>query len=197
MRPVIVRPQGTDRRGHRRQNVSFSCAEFGKNNSGMVLNVSVGGLAVAAIGEVIDDELPNLRFQCSGMPARIEAKGRVAWRRDSNKMIGIEFIDLPDEARKQIQSWISFVTDATQLDKIPTPLAEIRHITRQDQFEDSIARRLETIAERHEASVIAKRLGLLALATAFLLLASFLFGHYLQKVRIRQQIGEPRVVEPK
>jgi hypothetical protein len=86
--------------------------ELGDENGGIVLNISEGGLALHAVSEVIGDELPKLRFQFSQSQSWIETKGRITWRSDSKKAAGVEFIDLPGDARKQIQEWIAFTSDS-------------------------------------------------------------------------------------
>lgn len=102
----------SERRNHRRQKVLFSSAELGKNNGGIVLNFSEGGLAVQAVAELIDDELPRMRFEISRTHSWIETGGHIVWRTDSKRTAGVEFVDLPEEARNQIQTWISSASDA-------------------------------------------------------------------------------------
>jgi hypothetical protein len=53
-----------------------------------------------------------MRFQFSHSQAWVEAKGRIAWRSASKKTVGVEFTELPDEARQQIETWVSFISDA-------------------------------------------------------------------------------------
>jgi hypothetical protein len=100
-------PTVSDRRIHRRQRVLFSCVELGDNSGGVLLNISQTGLALQTVTELIDDELPKMRFQFSRAQAWIEAKGRIVWKSDSTRSAGVEFIGLPEEARNQIRQWIS------------------------------------------------------------------------------------------
>jgi hypothetical protein len=86
--------------------------EVGEENGGIVLNISKGGLALQVVEELIDEELPKIRFQFSHSQAWVEAKGRIAWRSASKKTVGVEFTELPDEARQQIETWVSFISDA-------------------------------------------------------------------------------------
>jgi hypothetical protein len=79
-------PHISERRMCWRQKVFFSRVELGENNRGDLLNLSPSGLALKAVEELTDDELPNIRFQLSQAPAWIEAKGRIAWRDDSKKV---------------------------------------------------------------------------------------------------------------
>jgi hypothetical protein len=100
-----------DRRNFFRQRVLLSAVELGDDNGGIVLNLSEGGLALRAVSQVAGDELPNLRFQFSQSDVWVETRARVTWRSDSKTSAGVEFIDLPDEARKQIKEWIAFTSD--------------------------------------------------------------------------------------
>ena len=100
-----------DRRNFFRQRVLLSAVELDDDNGGIVLNLSEGGLALRAVSQVAGDELPNLRFQFSQSDVWIETRARVTWRSDSKTSAGVEFIDLPDEARKQIKEWIAFTSD--------------------------------------------------------------------------------------
>jgi hypothetical protein len=100
-----------DRRNFFRQKVLLSAVELGDDNGGIVLNLSEGGLALRAISQVAGDEVPNLRFQFSQSDVWIETRARVTWRSDSKTSAGVEFIDLPEEARQQIKEWIAFTSD--------------------------------------------------------------------------------------
>jgi hypothetical protein len=100
-------PRIAERRCCWRERVLFPPAELGDDRQATVLNISQNGLALHTVTELIDDELPKIRFRFS-----VQAKGRVAWRTDSKKEAGIEFVDLSDEVRDQIQAWI-FWTSGT------------------------------------------------------------------------------------
>jgi len=103
----------------------FSCAEFGEGNGGIVLNISQGGLALQSVAELVDEESLDIRCQLSQLPNWIVAKGRLAWRSGSKNMAGVEFIDLPDESRRQIQTCISLTSDASRFNEETAPLDEI------------------------------------------------------------------------
>jgi TonB family protein len=101
-------PRDSDRRLYSRQPVmSLAYIELGEGNGGIVLNVSEGGLAVQAVMSLLDDDLPQLRFQFSQSKNWITTGGRIAWTSESKKMAGVEFVDLPEEARNHIKEWIS------------------------------------------------------------------------------------------
>ncbi len=113
---------------HWRQKVFFSRVELGENNRGDLLNISPSGLALQAVEELTDDELPNMRFQLSQAPAWIAAKGRIAWRDDSKKVAGVEFIDLSPETRKQILLSIILTSDESEFPKTGVPLEKTEQV---------------------------------------------------------------------
>jgi hypothetical protein len=81
--------------------------ELVEGNGGIVLNISEGGLAVQAAMPLVDDQLPRMRFRFSSAQNWIETSGVIAWRSESKKLVGVKFVDLSDEARAQIEEWIS------------------------------------------------------------------------------------------
>jgi TonB family protein len=100
--------KGLERRVYPRQSIqSLAYVELGEGNGGIVLNVSEGGMAVQAIMSLMNDELPRVRVKLSHSNKGIEAEGRIAWSSDLRKLVGVEFVDLPQQARSLIQEWIS------------------------------------------------------------------------------------------
>ena len=98
----------SERRSYPRQLVqSLAYVELGYSNGGVALNVSEGGMAVQAIMSLYDDELPRLRVQLSHFKEAIEARAHIVWASDQRKLVGIEFIDLPEETRKLLREWVS------------------------------------------------------------------------------------------
>ncbi len=183
----------SERRIHCRQGVLFSCIEVGKNNGGIVLNVSQGGLALQTVTELIDDELPKIRFQLSRSQVWIEAKGRITWRSNSQRMAGVQFIDLPDEVRKEIQKWISSRSDARRLGEETAPsektgdgtlLGPIRIVDLfpENRGQQPVPSLTPLGAAENSFSKTVRPIGL-SLA-ALLLLSPFVFlSYYLHKIR--------------
>ena len=100
-------PRTSERRQSPRQRVSFSCIELEDDNRGIILDVSERGLSLQAVGSLTDDQVPHIRFQLSESRPWIETRGRIAWISASKKTAGVEFIELIEEARNQINHWIS------------------------------------------------------------------------------------------
>ena len=113
-----------DRRSGRRQRVLFSSVVVRDANCGRLLDISPKGFALQTDSELLSDELPNFRFKFLPTLAWVEARGRVVWRNNSKNVVGIEFIDLTDEVRKQIQTWMNSKKELAGIGAVilgPTP----------------------------------------------------------------------------
>jgi TonB family protein len=98
----------TDRRHRaRRRLLSLAYIDLGGNNGGIILNISEGGLVVAAASPVEDGFVPRMRFQLPGSSDWIEADGEVTWTGNSKREAGIRFVDLPPDALDRIKVWVS------------------------------------------------------------------------------------------
>lgn len=85
--------------------------ELGEENGGVLLNLSEGGLAVRSALPLVSREFTGIRFQAPASKAWLTASGRLVWLSDSKKEGGIQFTELPGEARQQIQKWASAHAD--------------------------------------------------------------------------------------
>ncbi len=101
-------PGLSDRRLHSRERIgSVIYIELASGNGGIILNISEGGLAVQAAMAMMDDHFPSLRFRFSKSDKWIQERGVVAWKSTSKKMAGVQFVDLSEESRTQINRWLS------------------------------------------------------------------------------------------
>ena len=97
-----------DRRVHLRAPVrSVAYVALDEGNGGIILNISEGGMSVHAFVGMVDDLLSNMRLQLSESRDWVEAPARIAWRSESKKVAGLQFVDLPDHTRKQIRELLS------------------------------------------------------------------------------------------
>ena len=80
--------------------------ELGQENGGILLNLGEGGFAVQSALALTSREFSELRFQVPAVQGWLTAAGRVVWVSDSNKEAGIQFTELPGDARKEIQRWV-------------------------------------------------------------------------------------------
>jgi TonB family protein len=85
--------------------------ELGQENGGILLNLSEGGLAVRSPLPLVSREFTGIRFQAPKSHAWLTASGRIAWLSDSKKEGGIQFTELPGDARQQIHKWASADSD--------------------------------------------------------------------------------------
>lgn len=104
--PVENSFPAAERRLHTRQQLrSLAYVVLDEGNGGIVLNMSEGGFSVQAVTSLVEDTLPAVRFQLSDSPEWVETAARIAWRGESKKLVGLAFVDVPDQARRQIREW--------------------------------------------------------------------------------------------
>ena len=99
-------PRTSERRLHPRKQLWFPYIQLGADNGGIILDISESGLAMQAFRSLTEDQLPAMRFQLSESRTWIETRGRIAWISASKNRAGMEFVDLPEEARDQIRQWV-------------------------------------------------------------------------------------------
>jgi len=80
-------------------------------NSGLLLDLCEGGLAVASLVPRSLDEIVTLGFDLPERVGRFAAKARIAWTRDSGHLTGVHFIDLEETSRQQLSEWIATGTN--------------------------------------------------------------------------------------
>jgi len=108
--------------------------ELGDTNSGMVLNISETGMAVAAADPLlVDDYLPCIRLRFPSSGQSIEISGQVVWLAESKKSAGIRFVDLTAEVRNQIANWIASEEPAPAFEGLtPEPVESLISATLQN-----------------------------------------------------------------
>src|ERR1700736_1482469 len=100
-----ARPHGN--RAHMRRKLSpMAYVELGQENGGILLNLSEGGFAVQSALTLSAREFTELRFQVPAFQGWLTAGGRIVWLSDSKKEAGIQFTELPGDARREIQRWV-------------------------------------------------------------------------------------------
>lgn len=107
---------GSDRRVHQRlEDVHASLVELSGDHSGIVLNVSEGGMAILSAEDLDENGLRNLRFQAPEFEHWIEADAELAWISESKKQAGIRFKSLSDATRIQLRAGISIAKTRARL----------------------------------------------------------------------------------
>lgn len=83
----------------------FVC--LGESKSGLLLDLSEGGLAVDGFASQSREELISLALDLPEGNGRIPVRAEVAWTSDSTHRTGLRFVDLADTSRQQLKDWIS------------------------------------------------------------------------------------------
>lgn len=103
----ITTGQLPDRRAYPRVPIrSVAYIELDDDNAGLILNISEGGIGVQSAEMITGDRFERMILRLPKLEKWIEASGRLAWISQSRKEAGIHFVDLSEDARQQIQSWI-------------------------------------------------------------------------------------------
>src|SRR5579871_5959272 len=88
----------------RRRTQQLVYLELGRENGGVMLNLSEEGCGFQAITPVKCGE-SRFGFQING-GRRIAGDAEIAWADESGVMGGLRFVNLPPEARKEIRTWL-------------------------------------------------------------------------------------------
>jgi hypothetical protein len=98
-----------DRRAHERRAVTPRLYVLlgGCGTDGILNDVSEGGVALDIVGSEPPGEYVDVDFEMPELGRHFEAKGRVTWRNESAKKVGVTFVDLPEGARAQIRQWLA------------------------------------------------------------------------------------------
>jgi hypothetical protein len=109
-------PPPSDERRFPRLPVLFARVELDENAAaaGIVVNVSEGGLCVQTSAKISGEDPVHLRVHC--LPSGwVEAQGRPIWQDQTKSLTGIEFVNLSDQARREITKWLTFGTSLQEL----------------------------------------------------------------------------------
>jgi len=143
----------TERRRHARfQLPTLAYVELDRSNGGIILNLSEGGLSVQAAISLMDDSLPNVRFQLGPSKEWIETAAEVVWNGANRKLVGLKFLDIPSEARVRINNWIAGETGPKE---IPEELDRSRESVEKDRLPETSQESLpETDSDLHAAEPV-------------------------------------------
>ena len=97
----------SERRLHVRQPAPLTYLDLGAQNGGIILNISEGGLLAQAAEILAGDRIVRMRFELPLFKSLLEVNGHVVWLGESKKEAGVQFIDLPEGVRFQINEWVS------------------------------------------------------------------------------------------
>jgi len=81
--------------------------DLGSENGGFPINISEDGMAFQGIRPLEQSEEICVKFKLDGVADLVTAKARIVWLTETRKGGGLQFIDLPEESRRQINEWIA------------------------------------------------------------------------------------------
>jgi TonB family protein len=97
-----------ERRTHvRRRVLSLEYIDLGSSNGGILLNLSEGGMYVQAVASLSADDIPQIGFRLPDSGYLVKTDAKIAWVGESKKDAGIQFLNLPEEARLKIREWVA------------------------------------------------------------------------------------------
>jgi SPOR domain/PilZ domain len=104
-------PMETDRRQHPRFVVSSpALVSLGIFPAGLLFDLSESGLSVRGLVPHDQDEFHFVSFRLPtsipGVDCFIEASAAIAWKRVSEKRLGLRFVELADRSRRELAEWI-------------------------------------------------------------------------------------------
>jgi TonB family protein len=97
-----------DRRRHTRQLITphLYVALNSSTSGGILTDVSEGGMALNLVGPPVSDDV-LLDLNLSGSDEHFQTKGQITWTKDSERRVGLKFVDLTESSRLQIKKWFA------------------------------------------------------------------------------------------
>jgi len=83
----------------------FVYTSDGKERRAQIVNLSEGGMAVKAGGEITGQPTLKVRFELPGSQQRIEAKAEICWREKGNTA-GLRFLHMEPSMQRDLEAWI-------------------------------------------------------------------------------------------
>lgn len=91
----------------RRRVMSLEYLDLGDSNGGIIVNLGEDGMYIQAVASLSPDRVTNLSFRIPDSGYPIETSGNIVWVGESKKDAGIQFDNLPKEARLKIREWVA------------------------------------------------------------------------------------------
>ena len=107
--PIVERPASTKtpRRVARHRVAGLLYLDLGSENGGFPINISEDGMAFQGIKPLEQDQEICVKFKLDGIDEMVTATARIVWLTETRKGGGLQFIDLPEASRRQINEWIA------------------------------------------------------------------------------------------
>jgi TonB family protein len=100
--------RAVNRRKHARKEPSqLTFIDLGRDNGGLLIDVSEGGLGFEGILRLSDGEVLSLEFKLPSTNSFIRGTGQFVRSNESSRGGGLRFVNLSEEDRRQIRQWIA------------------------------------------------------------------------------------------
>jgi TonB family protein len=111
-----VKPVLQDRRRHTRQLITpqLYVALNSYTSGGILIDVSEGGMALNLLGPPVSDDV-LLDLDLSGTDEHFQTKGQITWTKNSERRVGLKFVDLTESSLLQIKKWLANVPVTAEL----------------------------------------------------------------------------------
>ena len=107
--PIAERPARTKtpRRVARHRVAGLMYLDLGSGNGGFPINISEDGMGFQGVTPLEQDQEICVKFKLDGVADLVTAKAKVVWLTETRKGGGLQFIDLAEDSRRQINEWIA------------------------------------------------------------------------------------------
>jgi TonB family protein len=109
-----------DLRRHTRQLITphLYVALNSSSSGGILTDVSEGGMALNLLGPPVSDDV-LLDLNLSGTGEHFQTKGQITWTKDSERRVGLKFVDLTESSLLQIKKWLANAPVTAELKQSP------------------------------------------------------------------------------
>jgi TonB family protein len=107
--PIAERPARTrtPRRVARHRVAGLMYLDLGSGNGGFPINISEDGMAFQGVRPLEQGQEISVKFKLDGIDETVTATAKIVWLTETRKGGGLQFIDLPEASRRQINDWIA------------------------------------------------------------------------------------------
>jgi len=109
-----------DRRRHTRQLVTphLYVTLNSSTSGGILIDLSEGGMGLNLLGPPVSDDV-LVELNQSGSSEQFQTKGQVTWTKDSERRVGLKFVDLTEFSLLQIKKWLGNAAVTGELKQSP------------------------------------------------------------------------------
>jgi hypothetical protein len=81
-------------------------AGLGSDNGGFPINISEDGMAFQGVQPLEKNQTVHITFKLPGISESMAATAEIVWLNESQKGGGLQFIELREDSRRQIKTWL-------------------------------------------------------------------------------------------